>query len=164
MPEVAAAVSALPGAATVRALDAGDPVSVVVAGAAEPLGAEDLLREARPSQGFAVAQDGALAVGLATELTPDLRREGLAREVVHAVQNARRAAGLRVEERIRLHLDGSGPLREAIEAFRAHIAAETLAGELTMGHGAPFAGLHREEHVLDGEPLALRLDRIPTSA
>ena len=71
---------------------------------------------------------------------PTLRREALAREVVHAVQGARRAAGLRVEERIRLHLDGSGELREAIEAHRDAIAAETLAERLTVGHGAPFAG------------------------
>ena len=115
--------------------------------------------EARPSEGYAVGQDAALAVGLATEITPDLRREALAREVVHAVQGARRAAGLRVEERIHLHLDGSGALREAIEEHRDAIAGETLATRLTVGHGAPFAGLRHEEHVIDGEPLALRLER-----
>jgi isoleucyl-tRNA synthetase len=106
-----------------------------------------------------VGQDAALAVGLATEITPDLRREALAREVVHAVQGARRAAGLRVEERIALHLDGSGEVREAIEEHRDAIAAETLATRLSVGHGAPFAGLRHEEHIVDGEPLALRLER-----
>ncbi len=64
-----------------------------------------------------------------------------------------------MEERIRLHLDGSGVAREAIEHHRGEIAAETLATELTVSHGAPFGGLHHEEHVLDGEPVALRLDR-----
>ena len=78
---------------------------------------------------------------------------------MHAVQGARRTAGLRVEERIRLHLDGSGVAREAIDRHRAEIAAETLATELSVGHGAPFGGIHHEEHVLDGEPVALRLDR-----
>jgi len=39
------------------------------------------------------------------------------------------------------------------------IAAETLASRLTVGHGAPFAGLRHEEHVIDGEPLALRIER-----
>ena len=58
-----------------------------------------------------------------------------------------------------LHLDGSGLVREAIEAHRAEIAAETLAVELSVSHGAPFAGIHHEEHVIEGEPLALRLDR-----
>ena len=78
---------------------------------------------------------------------------------MHAVQGARRTAGLRVEERIRLHLDGSGLAREAIERHRGEIAAETLATALTVGHGAPFGGIHHEEHVLDGEPVAVRIDR-----
>jgi isoleucyl-tRNA synthetase len=159
MPAVAEAVAALDPVATTAALDAGEPVGITVDGAAERLEPDDLLREARPTEGYAVGQDGALAVGLATEITPDLRREALAREVVHAVQGARRAAGLRVEERIVLHLDGSGPLREAIDAHRDAIAADTLAERLTVAHGAPFAGLHREELEVDGEPLAVRLDR-----
>jgi isoleucyl-tRNA synthetase len=159
MPQVAAAVAALPPAESARAIDAGDEVEIAVDGDLERLAPDDLLVEARPTEGYAVGQDAALAVGLATEVTPELRREALAREVVHAVQGARRAAGLRVEERIRLHLDGSGELREAIEEHRGAIAAETLAERLTVGHGAPFAGLRREEHVLDGEPLALRLER-----
>jgi isoleucyl-tRNA synthetase len=159
MPGVAAAVAALPAAESARALDAGEGVEIALDGGRERLGADDLLREARPTAGYAVGQDAALAVGLATEISPDLRREALAREVVHAVQGARRAAGLRVEERIHLHLDGSGELREAVEEHRDAIAAETLATRFTVGHGAPFAGLRREEHVVDGEPLALRLER-----
>jgi isoleucyl-tRNA synthetase len=159
MPAVAAAVAVLPSAETARALDAGEPVEIAVAGEPVSLDSEDLLREARPTHGYAVGQDAALAVGLATQITPELRLEALAREVVHAVQGARRTAGLRVEERIVLHLDGSGLIREAIDAHRAAIAAETLAVRLTVSHGAPFAGLLHEEQVLDGEPFALRLDR-----
>jgi isoleucyl-tRNA synthetase len=158
MPQVAAAVAALPPTETARALDEGGSAAITIDGTAHALGPDDLLREARPSEGYAVGQDAALAVGLATVITPPLRLEGLAREVVHAVQGARRAAGLRVEERIRLHLDGSGLLREAIDAHRDEIAAETLATELSVAHGAPFAGLRHEEHVVDGEPLALRIE------
>jgi len=159
MPQVAAAVAALPATEAARALDAGEGVAISLDGVTERLDPEDLLREARPTTGYAVGQDAAMAVGLATEITPALRREALAREVVHAVQGARRTAGLRVEERIALHLDGSGELREAIEEHREAIAAETLASRLTVGHGAPFAGLRHEEHVIDGEPLALRIER-----
>jgi isoleucyl-tRNA synthetase len=159
MPRIAAAVAELPATATARAIDAGEEVRIALDGEALTLEPEDLLREARPTAGYAVGQEASLAVGLATEITPDLRREALAREVVHAVQNARRAAGLRVEERIVLHLDGSAVLREAVDAHREAIAAETLAPRLTVGHGAPFAGLRHEEHEIEGEPLALRLDR-----
>ena len=164
MPRVAHAVAALPPAQTALAVDRGESVEIEVDGHVEPLGPEDLLREARPSEGYAVAQEGQIAVGLATGISHELRLEGLARDVVHAVQNARRAADLRVEERIRLHLDGSALLREAIEMRRDDIAAEVLAVELTVGHGAPFGGIHHEEHVVEGEPLALRLDRAPQPA
>jgi hypothetical protein len=58
-----------------------------------------------------------------------------------------------------VHLDGSGLVREAIERHRDEIAGETLAVEVSVSHGAPFAGIHHEEHVIDGEPLALRIDR-----
>src|SRR5262249_8925294 len=159
MPGVARAVAALDPAEATRALDTDGGLDVRVDGSVERLAADDLLREARPSAGFAVAQEAGLAVGLATELTPELVREGLAREVVHAVQGARRTAGLRVEERIALHLDGSGRIREAVEEHRDQIAAETLAVRLTVGHGAPLAGIAREEALVDGEPLAVRLDR-----
>ncbi len=160
MPRVAEAVAALPPAATARAIDAGGPVEIHVDGIHHALAPEDLLVTAGSAEGYAVGQDGGMAVGLATEITPDLRREGLAREIVHAVQNVRRAADLRVEDRIRLHLDGSGVAREAIDAHRPHIAGETLAVELTVGHGAPFAGIAHEEAVLDGEPVAIRIDRV----
>ena len=119
MPAVAAAVAGLPPAETARSLDAGEPVAIEIEGVSEPLDSDDLLREARPAAGYAVGQDATLAVGLATEITPELRREALAREIIHAVQGARRTAGLRVEERIRLHLDGSGLIREAIDEHRA---------------------------------------------
>ena len=99
-------------------------------------------------------------MGLVTQIDPSLRRDGLAREIIHAVQNARRAADLRVEQRIRLHLDGSGEIRESIDAHRATIAQEVLATELSVGHGAPFAGDYRDELEVESEPLAIRLEAV----
>jgi isoleucyl-tRNA synthetase len=159
MPAVAEAVAALDPTATVRALDAGEDVHITVDGARERLADDDLLREVRPSEGYAVAQGGALAVGLATDITPELEMEGLARDLVRAIQNARRAADLKVEDRIALHLDGSARVREAIDAHRAWIAGEVLATELTVGHGLPFTPLHREDGEIDTEPVAIAVCR-----
>jgi len=160
MPALATAVAQLPAAETARAVESGADVEVQIDGHAHRLGPDDLLVSARPTEGYAVGQESGMAVGLTTEITPVLRREGLSREIVHAVQNARRAAGLRVEQHIALHLDGSGPVREAVDEFRSHIAAETLVDRLSVGHGAPFAGVHHEELVLDGEPIAIRIDAL----
>ena len=159
MPAMAEAVAALDPTATVQALDAGQSVTVSVAGRDEMLNDDDFLREVRPSEGYAVAEGGALAVGLATELTPELEMEGLARDLVRAIQTARRAADLKVEDRIVLHLDGSGRIREAIDAHRDWIAGEVLASELSVGHGVPFTPLHREDGEIDGEPVAISLSR-----
>lgn len=164
MPRVAEAVAALPATDTAKALDAGESVSIELDGETHALETADLLREVRPAEGYAVAQASGIAVGLVTEIDETLLRDGRAREIVHAVQNARRAADLRVEQRIRLHLDGSGELREAIDAHRGGIASEVLAVELTVGHGAPFGGDHRDELEVDGEPLAIRLEAVEGSS
>ena len=67
-----------------------------------------------------------------TSIDDDLRREGYARELVHAVQNARRSAGLAVEDRIELALTGDAALLEAACAHRDYIAGETLALALAL--------------------------------
>src|SRR5690606_20451404 len=87
-----------------------------------------------PSGGFVV---------LDTIVTPELTAEGLARDVVRAVQQARKDAGLEVTDRIRLHLAGDAVAVAAIEAHRELIAAETLATSLTCseaGGGAAPVG------------------------
>jgi isoleucyl-tRNA synthetase len=103
----------------------------------------DLVQETL--EGWGVAGEGGLTVALELELTDDLRREGLARELVRVVQDARKAAGLDVSDRIVLGLDVEGDAGAAVEAFGDWIAAETLAVELTGGavadatYDEPFA-------------------------
>ncbi|GMA89510.1 isoleucine--tRNA ligase [Homoserinibacter gongjuensis] len=72
-------------------------------------------------------------VVLDTVVTPELAAEGLARDVVRAVQQARKDAGLEVSDRIRLTLTGDADAVAAIEAHRELIAAETLATSLVSG-------------------------------
>ncbi|MGH2841724.1 MAG: DUF5915 domain-containing protein, partial [Solirubrobacteraceae bacterium] len=76
-------------------------------------------------------------------LDEELRREGLAREVVHAVQNARKAAGLAVEDRIVLLLGGDDELLDAARAHEAYLVGEVLALEIAYD-GA-------NEQIADGE-------------
>ncbi len=76
-------------------------------------------------------------MALELELDDALRREGLAREVVHAVQNARKAAGLEVEDRIGLELGGDDELVAAAREHEAYVAGETLA--IAVGYEARTA-------------------------
>ncbi len=61
------------------------------------------------------------------EISPELRREGLMREVIRHIQNARKQAGLQIDDRINLSLQANGKLLESITMFESVIAGETLA-------------------------------------
>ncbi len=90
----------------------------------------------RAPEGYSVEREGAHAVALDLAIDDELREEGYAREIVHAVQNARKSAGLQVEDRIELSLRGDLELLRAAETHRDYIAGETLAVELLIGQDA----------------------------
>ncbi|MBV9311521.1 MAG: isoleucine--tRNA ligase [Solirubrobacterales bacterium] len=127
MPLVAAAVAGLDPAHVSAALRAEKPVAVSVSGHDHELVSDDLLVTMKPLEGYQVEREGSHAVALELELDDELRAEGWAREIVHAVQAARREAGLEVTDRIALTLDGDGGLLDAARAHERYIAGETLA-------------------------------------
>src|SRR3712207_5654956 len=86
----------------------------------------------RPRPGYQLERSGGHAVALNLELDDELRREGLAREVVHAVQGARKNAGLDVEDRIVLTLGGDEELLAAAREHEDYVAGETLATSLAF--------------------------------
>ncbi len=102
MPQVAAAVAALDPVHVADALRDGGGVGISVDGHDHELDADDLLLAMQPLEGYQLEREGSHAVALELELDDELVREGLAREVVHAVQNARKTAGLAVADRIEL--------------------------------------------------------------
>ena len=88
-----------------------------------------------PLEGYQVEAESGRAVAMALELDDELRREGLAREVVHAVQNARKEAGLEVTDRIALRLGGDAELLDAARAHEEYVAGETLATSVAYDGG-----------------------------
>ena len=117
MPQVAAAVAALDPGHVAAALRDGGQVGINVDGHDHELGPDDLALAMQPLEGYQLEREGSHAVALELELDHELRREGLAREIVHAVQNARKGAGLQVEDRITLSLGGDA---ELLAAARDH--------------------------------------------
>ena len=97
---VAAAIAAADPAVLAAELRGAGKVSVEVDGARLPLGPDELIVTQTPRSGWTVASDGGETVGLEVEITPELRREGLAREVIRLVQEARKNDGLHVSDRI----------------------------------------------------------------
>jgi isoleucyl-tRNA synthetase len=127
MPLVAEAVAALDAASASATLRAGGSVGIRIDGTEYPLTADDVQLVLQPLEGYRVERSGTHAVALNLELTDALRRDGLAREAVHAVQNARKAARLSVEDRIVLTLGGSRALLDAVREHEEYVAGETLA-------------------------------------
>ncbi|MBV9467478.1 MAG: class I tRNA ligase family protein, partial [Solirubrobacterales bacterium] len=127
MPLVAAAVAGLEPAHVVSALRSGENVGISVGGQDHELGPDELLVSMRPLAGYQVEREGSHAVALTLEIDDELRVEGWAREIVHAIQAARRDAGLEVTDRIELTLDGDSELVAAARAHERYIAGETLA-------------------------------------
>jgi isoleucyl-tRNA synthetase len=127
MPLAAAAVAALDPALVAASLREGRTVAIAVGGNDHALAPEDLLVSMKPLPGYQVEREGSHAVALELEIGEELRDEGRAREIVHAVQAARRAAGLEVTDRIVLTLDGDPTLLLAARAHQDYVTRETLA-------------------------------------
>jgi len=131
MPLVASAVAGLDGAHVTSALREGATVGISIGGQEHELTGEDLLIGMKPLAGYEVEREGSHAVALELAIDEALRAEGWANDIVHAVQGARRDAGLEVTDRIVLTLDGDEGLLAAARAHQPYIAAETLAREVS---------------------------------
>jgi isoleucyl-tRNA synthetase len=85
------------------------------------------------AEGFTAATDGDLTVILDTRLTPELIKEGLARDFVNRIQNFRKDSGLQVSDRIELSYRAPEEVSVVFREFGEHICNETLAGKLDEG-------------------------------
>ena len=98
-----------------------------------------------------------LKITLDTELTPALKREGLVREVIRQVQNARKQAGLQVDDRISLVLETDGSdLMQALGDFSEEIKQEVLASSLSY---SGLSGVNETAVKIEGVDLAVRLEK-----
>lgn len=112
------------------------------------LSEQDVEIRAEEKEGFAVAHEGAYGVALDLSITPELRLEGMARELVRSVNEARKEAGLDISDRVDLYIEAVGGAAEALEAHRDWIASEVLAASyLEDPQGAEFT----REVAVDGE-------------
>lgn len=94
------------------------------------IGIEDLLIERTPKDTRLIATESGVTILLDTKLTPELIREGLARELINRLQNLRKDSGLKVTDRILISYRASTELQLALEEHKAYIASETLADSL----------------------------------
>jgi isoleucyl-tRNA synthetase len=101
---------------------------------------------------------GPLVVALDPSVTDELRREGIAREVVNRVQRLRKEAGYEYTARITLSVSGDGEVLAASDAFRGFIAGETLARQVELGNALADPDV-QETADIDGRRVVIAVKR-----
>jgi isoleucyl-tRNA synthetase len=96
------------------------------------LEAEDIEIISEDIPGWQVINDGPLIVALDTEVTPELRKEGLAREIVNRIQNMRKGQGFNVTDKIKVSLSSQTEVDESVADFGDYIKTEVLAEDLRI--------------------------------
>jgi isoleucyl-tRNA synthetase len=139
---VAKAVASADAAALAEALRAGT-AAVEVEGETVSLSPDEVIITETPRTGWAVASGGGETVALDLEITPELRRAGMVRDVVRLVQEARKATGLDVTDRIELWWAAGGELAEALHEGSLRLAEEVLA--VSVSEGRPTADIAPHE-------------------
>jgi isoleucyl-tRNA synthetase len=165
MPLAAEAIAALDPAKLAAAVRAGDGVGIAVGGREHTLSEQDVILTMKAPAGYSVEREGAHAVALDLAIDESLLREGRSREIVHAVQNARKSAGLEVEDRIELALGGDPALIDAAREHEPYVSGETLAASLALGDvdATTTASNYREQTEIEGLSLEIALRRAPLS-
>ncbi|NLT55299.1 MAG: isoleucine--tRNA ligase [Actinomycetales bacterium] len=140
------------------------PLTVVVDGAEHEIAQDEVTIAQTPREGWAVSTEAGTSVALDLEITDELRREGLVRDVLRVVQDQRKAAGLEVTDRIEVRWSSTDA--ETARAVREHaeqIAAEVLAVAFSESPAVQEASGQWHEHVSADLGLMVRLIRRPRS-
>ncbi|MES0361128.1 MAG: isoleucine--tRNA ligase [Anaerolineales bacterium] len=156
-PAIRAAILALEAGETARALLSGESISVSVEGETFEILPDEVEVRAEARSGLVVASEGAYLAALKTDLTPELIREGLAREFVRRVQDLRKQADFDIADRIYMYVSASATLLDAIQEHQAYIMGETLTLELKFGKSPEGAATGDFE--FDGEQAEVGLEK-----
>ncbi len=139
LPKIRQTLMDADGAAIASAAAAGEAFEIEVDGQSISLEDDDVLIETHSAEGYSCEADSGYLAALDTSLNEELLNEGLAREIVRSVQDARKQAGLEVSDRITLGVSGSEAVEAALAVHRDYLMNETLASEWTVGQsGALF--------------------------
>ncbi len=156
MKQVAAAIVRLSSEQAAQ-LAAGNNVSLSVGDGTEELSPDDVVVQRSPKEGMVVASGDHMLVGIETALTPELVKEGLAREFISRVQGLRKDAGFEVTQRIALTIDADADVVAAVGAHQEYIQSETLCKKLE------FAAVESDTIDLNGHDVRVKVEKILTT-
>ena len=104
--------------------------------------------------GWLVANDGNLTVALEVELTDELRREGMARELINRIQNLRKDCGLEITDRVNVTVSPADGVEEALSSFADYVKGQVLADSVSV------ADNDGAEADIDGTPVRIKVEKV----
>ena len=128
---ISSVISAL-NADDIKKIEQKGGLDIEINGKNITLGLEDVEITSQDIEGWLVANEGALTVALDVTINEDLRKEGIARELVNRIQNLRKDSGFEVTDRIDVQLQNDAQVIAAIASNEAYIKSETLTEDLKI--------------------------------
>ncbi|EIA10117.1 isoleucine--tRNA ligase [Flavobacterium frigoris] len=113
-------------------LESSGAINVVIDGKSITLTLEDVEISSQDIEGWLVANSNGITVALDIVISPELKKEGIARELVNRIQNIRKDSGFEVTDKIKVHLQKNDTLEDAIKPNLEYIKSETLTEELVF--------------------------------
>jgi isoleucyl-tRNA synthetase len=163
MPKVKEVLETLDGAAVSEAIERDGELRVEIDGTTVKLSVDDLEVRAVAHEELALVEEAGYAVALDTTVDEALRLEGVARELVRAVNDLRKALDLQLSDRIRVTVEADGRVAEAARRHEEWIAREVLATSWDVRSGARADdGSHALE--IDGEAVAVAIEVVGEGA
>ncbi len=156
-PKLRAAVANTDTDALIERFQRDESVEVKVDDQLVTLLPEEVEVHTRPKEGYALAEEQGVLVGVDTVVTEELKKEGLARDIVRRIQNQRKEAGFDIADHIKTYYEAGAKLTEVFKTHRDYIASETLSTSIQKAE--PPAGAHVADYKIDGKSLELGLIR-----
>ena len=142
----------------IAAIESSAETTLEIAGETITVTPADFEITSEDMPGWLVASEGKLTVALDITVTDELRREGVARELINRIQNIRKDSGFEVTDKIRVEIELKDIVAGAVEHFADYIASQTLAQEV-VAVAQPEGGVVVDSDV-DEEPLKIAVTRL----
>ncbi|MEM3955159.1 MAG: isoleucine--tRNA ligase [Candidatus Bathyarchaeia archaeon] len=142
----------------IRAIRLEGFLAITVDGQEIKLSPEEIKIIEQPKSGWEISEEGGILVAINTVIPPELRLEGLAKDIVRRIQNQRKEAGFNIADQIETYYEAGPTLKRVFESFWEYIATETLS--VAIREGKPNAEAHQATYQLAGETLTIWLRRV----
>ncbi len=156
-PKVRSALAGADPSTIAASVLAGNSISIELEDQTVELSPEEVLVQTVPAEGLAVASDKQVTVAVDSSVTPELRAEGLAREIVRRIQAMRKAADFDIADRITTYYQAESDLTQVFVTWGDYIKTETLTTELV--NAEPPDDAYTDTHKVDQQELVLGVKR-----